>query len=269
MTSPRTTRPGRPERPQTPPSPSSSVYTSRVVSAASSNASQGGYGGEGPHDGLTPDNIDSIFDALLDKLNSGYTHRQNLKQRLQEAEDELSIANWDLFLLDQQPHDDSATHRASSSTSPGPLSQRRSRVERRKLSRLTARDAALSRHRELWEEAKAATASVEEHMGIFWRLLRERARIRGEAALAQSQRGSDIDERARPLDGIDELLAELVPRGQDSSARGSGSRRQGTAPVSPSRILTPPPGLQGSRDWSRGVNIMSSPAIAHGVQTWI
>ena len=90
---------GRFERPPTPPSPSS-IYTSRVASPVSSIASPEPSGG--PHDALTPDKVDDLFEALLDTLNSGYLHRQSLKQQLQETEDAIVAANWDLFLLGHQ-----------------------------------------------------------------------------------------------------------------------------------------------------------------------
>lgn len=221
---------GRFERPPTPPSPSS-IYTSRVASPVSSIASHERSGG--PHDALTPNNVDDLFEALLDRLNSGYLHRQSLKQQLQETEDAIVAANWDLFLLEhqsRQPQIPLSTADSPSSPPPPPPPRFRppSPHRRRKqlgnqpsqLSFLTAaRDVALSRRQRLWEEIKAATAGVEGQMGLFWRLLRERERSRGGRAAGDD---GDVVGRVRrllipasldELEGVRRVLDELLPRG--------------------------------------------------------
>jgi len=221
---------GRFERPPTPPSPSS-IYTSRVASPVSSIASPEPSGG--PHDALTPDKVDDLFEALLDTLNSGYLHRQSLKQQLQETEDAIVAANWHLFLLGHQ----SRPQQIPLSTADGPSSppppppprfhppsphHTRTQLANQpsQLSCLAAaRDAALSRRQRLWEEIKAATAGVEAQMSLFWRLLPERERSSGGGRAAA---GDDVVKRVRRLlipASLDELedvravLDELLPRG--------------------------------------------------------
>lgn len=249
------------ERPRTPPSPTSiytSIYTSRVASPVSGTTSHERSGG--PHDGLTADNIDDLFEALLDKLDSGYLHRQNLKRQLQEAEDTIAAANWDMFLLEHQRRNQQNPLGITGARSPPhpnvhPLSPRRpgtqpSQPPARHAHLAAKRDAALLRRQGLWEEVKTATAGVEDQMVIFWRLLRERERLRGGVGgVVERARRLLIPASLDELEGVRGLLDELLPRGLTIGSPGRGR----PAPT-PSRFLTPPP---------------RSRRVAPGLQTWI
>ncbi|KAK1767693.1 hypothetical protein QBC33DRAFT_558529 [Phialemonium atrogriseum] len=283
------------EHPRTPPSPSSQ-YSSRVVSTSPSvtattpaPASREEDAGathhphppldddddDGPH--LPPATIDPILDTLLARLHAAHLRRQATKHALHEAEQAAEEATWRLLLLDHR-------HRHH------PPGRARGRLEYRLALARAGRDGATARRRrELGAKLGAATAEVEDDLGVLWRVLRERARrMKGEERGGGSggsgrwDGDADVDADADAGGGGGGSVVEQVRRllGRASAGELEEARalldRQLLGPAalsvrSPAAgVLTPPPrshsavpwasGGAGQGDWSG-----SSPVA----QTWI